>query len=298
MLHPIPRTCLVWLPLVIACPRAGDAPAEHVEHGTSTATGPAEPPTSTPTTAETITAASSSTGNSPSAGDTATGGTSTSTSDASTSADASSTGDARPSSCGNAQLDPGEECDLGLVENSNSGACSIECKDAKCGDGLLQIGKGSCDNAGSNNNTLYGGCMQNCQFGPRCNDGKIQDEEECDLGDANGSGEFSPDGVPCDGGCRYAARLVFLSSVAYKGGEIGGVEGANTKCQLLADCKTWTSSNLNDASRVGRSGVDKIELPQAWDQWYDYRHWTNFANSPCEMKLRIYCVEQLSEPKP
>ena len=58
----------------------------------------------------------------------------------------------------------------------------------------------------------------------------------------SGSGEFSPEGVPCDDGCRYQARLVFLSSVTYKGGEIGGVEGAHTKCKLLAEKAGYDNS--------------------------------------------------------
>ena len=46
-------------------------------------------------------------------------------------------------------------CDLGLVENSNTGpgGCTRECKLAKCGDGLIWAGKEACDN-GPNNNEL------------------------------------------------------------------------------------------------------------------------------------------------
>jgi hypothetical protein len=383
MLHHAPCTWLAWLPLVLACSQAGDVPAGDVDRATNTSTtGTGEPPTtSTPTTSATTTTASSTT-----TGSTSTGDGSTSTNDPSTSTDAaSSTGDAPLLGCGNGELDPGEECDLGLVENSDFGACTVACKNAKCGDGLLHIGKEVCDNGASNNNTLYGGCMQSCQLGPRCNDGKIQGPEECDLGDDNGSGEFSSDGVPCDDGCRFAARLVFLSSVAYKAGELGGVEGAHTKCQLLAEkagydnsenftawlsdalhspakdflhtpglpfvrpdgvriaddwsdlvkngphegiavtetgelsldvrvwtgttasgnlldpaahCKAWTSLSPEDQSRVGRSGLDKAAQPQAWTQWHDNRHWTNFANFSCDYQWRIYCFEQQSEMKP
>jgi hypothetical protein len=240
MLHHSPRTWLAWLPLVLACSQAGDAPVGDVVLTTSSSTsGTGDPPTTgTPTSSTTTTI-----GSSTAVGSTSTSDTSTSTSETSTSTDAASTtGDAPLIGCGNGELDPGEECDLGLVENSNSGACTIECKNAKCGDGLLQLGKEVCDNGASNNNTSYGGCKQNCQLGPRCNDGIVQDVEECDLGEDNGSDESAPDGVPCDDGCRYQARLVFLSSITYKGGKIGGVEGANAKCQLLAEKAGYDNS--------------------------------------------------------
>lgn len=234
--HRSPRVWLHWIPLAVACSQGRDAPAE-VDLGasTSSSTNPDPPPTSIPTSAAPTTSATGSTTS------TSTGpGDMTTTGDApssSTSGEpASSTGDTPSPSCGDAHIDPGEECDLGLVENSDTtSACTIECQLAKCGDGLLHVGKEACDNGASNNDTTYGGCTQKCELGPRCNDGKVQGPEECDLGDVNGSGEFLPDGVPCDGGCRYQARQVFLSSIAYKGGEIGGVEGAHTKCRLLAE---------------------------------------------------------------
>jgi hypothetical protein len=118
-------------------------------------------------------------------------------------------------------------------------------------------------------------------IGPRCNDGIVQDSEECDLGDDNGSGEFSPDGVPCDDGCRYQARIVFLSSVAYKGGEIGGVEGAHTKCQLLAEkagydnsknFMAWLSDALHSPAKdfLHTAGLpfvrpDGVRIADDWD---------------------------------
>jgi hypothetical protein len=61
MLHHSPRTWLAWLPLVLACSQAGDAPAGDVVLTTSSSTsGTGEPPTtSTPTSSATTTIGSS-----------------------------------------------------------------------------------------------------------------------------------------------------------------------------------------------------------------------------------------------
>jgi hypothetical protein len=43
---------------------------------------------------------------------------------------------------------------LGAAENDNQGACTIECKLAKCGDQLIWTGKESCDNGPENNDSV------------------------------------------------------------------------------------------------------------------------------------------------
>ena len=65
-----------------------------------------------------------------------------------------------------------------------------------------------------------------------------------------------------------------------------------------ANCKAWTTLAPDEVSRVGLSGVDKVNLPAVWQQWYDNDHWTNYVNKPCEDGLNIYCFEQLPEIKP
>ncbi len=231
-----PHVWLQWIPLAVACYNGGDAPAAQVELGgsSSSSTNPGPPTTSTPpTTTATGSTTSTSTGltEMSSSSDTSLGDTSTG---ATTADPASSSGDTPSPSCGDGQPDPGEECDPGLAALSDTGACTLTCKIAKCGDNLVWAGKEACDNGPSNNDDLYGGCTSQCQLGPRCNDGKLQSPEECDLGVDNGSGEIPLNGVACDDGCRFEARLVFLSSVTYKGGDLGGAEGAHIKCQNLA----------------------------------------------------------------
>lgn len=192
---------------------------EHVDPPT---TG-GEPETTSTTLAET-TAATTSAATGATTGDDPTG-----TGDA-----AATTGAVDPPTCGDAVVDPGEACDLGYAANRDDGACTTGCQIATCGDGLVWSGEEQCDDGPDNNDTTYAGCTTQCELGPRCGDGVLQAEEECDLAELNGTGEFLPDGVPCQTACRFNARVVFLSSALYRGGDIGGVAQADDKCQDLA----------------------------------------------------------------
>jgi hypothetical protein len=133
----------------------------------------------------------------------------------------------------------------------------------------------------------------------------VHPPEECDLGEDNGTGEFPAGSVQCDG-CRFHARIAFLSSAAYKGGDLGGVEGADLKCQYLANqagldngkvfdpmatCKTWSSSSPLESSRRGLSGVDEQQTEE-WMQWQQDRKWTSFSSLSCDLAYQIYCIEQ------
>ena len=239
-----PVTVLSSALVGVACQQGSDAGSGEpggVSSSTSSTGSADEPMTGVPTTGLSgpVTTGSASTS---SAGETSTGSSSggstggvdgESETGSSSSSSSGSTGDAPPG-CGDGEVGPGEECDLGAAQNSDHGGCTLKCKLANCGDKLVWEGEEACDNGAANNDLLYGGCTNQCELGPRCNDGVLQGPEECDLGDDNGNGEFPPYGVPCDDGCRFQARLAFLSSAAYKGGELGGVEGAHLKCQNLA----------------------------------------------------------------
>ena len=215
-----------------ACTHGGDAiggPGEPTTTGSTSASS--SPPSTAPTATEPPTTSATSTG------DESTGAAETAASPASSTGGGSgggTSGEPPAPSCGDAVVGPGEECDLGLIENSDLGACTVQCKLAVCGDGLVWTGHEACDHGPDNNDDLYGGCTTQCQFGARCGDGVLQSPEECDLSDDNGTGEHAASGVPCSAGCRFQARVVFLTSTTYNGGELGGVEGAHLKCQALA----------------------------------------------------------------
>ncbi|MBA3550439.1 MAG: hypothetical protein H0T76_28520 [Nannocystis sp.] len=262
--------------LIAACHSGDDAESGLVDLATastspsSTSTDP--PPTSPPTTSATSATSTGTPTDATSTGSTSSGSTGgASTADNEPSTSSSSTTEPAPSeSCGDAIFDPNEECDLGAAQNRDQGACTLECKLPKCGDKLIWAGKESCDNGTENNDSSYGGCTTQCQYGPRCGDGKLQGPEECDLGPDNGSGEFLPNSVPCTNGCRYDAKLVFLSSVTYMGGKLNGADGAHKKCQGLAadagidnalNFKAWISDAVFTPAHIDKGFTKTVGTP-------------------------------------
>lgn len=246
--------------LLAACPSGGDPGGGPIDLGTSTSSSEISTSTETPTTSVPTTSAANSTSTSAPA-DSTTSSSSTTGEETTGSSSSATTGEPS-SSCGDGKLDPGEECDLSAADNDDNGACTLECKLAKCGDKLIWAGHEACDDGPNNNDTLYGGCTTKCELGPRCNDGKLQGPEECDLGADNGNGEFPANSVPCDDGCRFDAKLVFLSSAVYKGGDLKSANDAHTECQKLAaganfDNATNFSAWISDASYSPSKGFTK-----------------------------------------
>ena len=196
------------------------------------------------------------------------------------------------------------------------------------------------------------------------------------MGDDNGTGKAPDGGVSCDYGCRFAAKLVFVTSKDYTGGELGGAEGADLKWQNLAvmagfdnalgfkayvsdassspassftkstipyvlpsgirvandweelilhgpipgitltekgetleirkvwtgtspsgnkfpeqTCQNWTSAAPIDKGRAGLTDVDPEQIDEA-QQWLDERQWVSESTRGCDLRARVYCVEQ------
>lgn len=161
-----------------------------------------------------------------------------------------STGDAPPA-CGDGVVDPGEQCDEGIASNLETGSCLPWCALPKCGDGYVQSGVEECD-LGPENSNSYNSCAPGtCLWGPRCGDGVVTPLHElCDPGMP-----IDPrrDSAPCLQTCRYDGRVAFISSQLYTG-KLGGVSGADLKCQALAKTfdpehahryRAWLSDGLS-----------------------------------------------------
>ena len=118
-------------------------------------------------------------------------------------------GDTCLATCGNAVVEPGEECDLGFSLNAGFyGGCASDCRlGPHCGDGAVDSPEEQCD-LGAGNVTRYGdsepSCTPRCTIPPFCGDGVADPDfgEQCDLG--------HPNGDPCGADCRISNPLCIV----------------------------------------------------------------------------------------
>lgn len=87
-----------------------------------------------------------------------------------------------PPSCGDGHVDQGdEECDDGIENGSPNSFCTAQCRLNVCGDGILSPSEG-CDDGNTDPNDW---CSNTCN-GDGCGDGVLQISEACDDGVDNG----------------------------------------------------------------------------------------------------------------
>lgn len=110
--------------------------------------------------------------------------------------------------------------------------------------------------------------------GPTCGDGERDGPEECDDGN-----EMSDDG--CSSTCTLEYRRVFATSQVFTG-DLGGVAGADEKCQIAASklprpgiFRAWISSGADSPasnfvhSQVPYKDLDGAEIAANWDDLID-----------------------------
>jgi cysteine-rich repeat protein len=159
-------------------------------------------------------------------------------------------------------LEGSEECDDGNKDNDDG--CVDMCKTAECGDKFVQAGVEDCDDGNENSGDGCTMCAKDC------GNGTIDkgNNEECDDGNTMG-------GDTCDPACKRLAFMTFISSMKWKG-DLGGLDGADSKCNTLAAgkqpgiYKAWLSDGTDDpAARLHKSTKPYIRPDNAKvaDDW-------------------------------
>ena len=143
-----------------------------------------------------------------------------------------------------------------------------------CGDGLLQDGE-ECDMGmeNGNNKVCTAGCKMNiCGDGLPCK----MCGHECDDGN-----QAADDG--CSAACTWEERVVFVTQKLWTGKELGGVTGADQKCNVAAEAidelsgrkfVAWLSKDVVDpaSKRIGVSLLpyvrrDKVKVADGSKQF-------------------------------
>ena len=154
--------------------------------------------------------------------------------------------------CGNGMKEAHEACD-----DPMDPACTSICTLAACGDGLL----GPNEECEDGNLRDGDDCTSTCA-NSICGDGVIASDEECDDGNAAGSDA-------CGETCLRDTHYVFVSSLRYAAGAIGGLAKADEACNTLAlnaklpgSYRAWLSNGaVSPATRFSKSLERAYVLP-------------------------------------
>ena len=172
--------------------------------------------------------------------------------------------------CGDMVVQEGvEECDD--ANDVDTDECTNMCTAAACGDAIVQEGVEECDD-GNDDDTDE--CTSLC-LPASCGDTFVQaGVEECDDGN-------NTDGDGCTADCKSENKIAFVTSETYTG-NLGGLAGADAKCQALAQAAglpgtymAWVSdANNSPSTRFTKSNtpyvrVDGVVIANNWNDLVD-----------------------------
>ncbi len=248
----------VWGLLVVGAALAGCF--KPVGNGESEATSSGELSTSggTASSGEQTTASGVASGSEGGTTGTGQAPTSSAASDTSTTSDATAMSAATgiETVCGNGLIEAGELCDDGDA-NGEGERCTPECQPATCGDGHVCTACSPAEECDDGNLTPEDGCApQTCTRGV-CGNGKLEANEECELGEEN-----------CATNCTLKLKRVFVTSETFTG-DFGAIGGADAICRKLGQAHftpkrefvAWLSAGESAAQRIGVS-TDPYLLPK------------------------------------
>jgi cysteine-rich repeat protein len=170
--------------------------------------------------------------------------------------------------CGDNDKGANEACDDGNVVDGDG--CSAMCAVEVCGDGVTQAPE-ECDDGNMVNDDA---CTNMCKAA-KCGDMIVQGPEECDDGNMN-------DADACNNQCHLASKRVFVTSMEYNG-NLGGIAGADAKCQGLAMgaglpgmYMAWVTDGNNNTTAPASRFLTKAAVPyllpdgtKVADNWAD-----------------------------
>lgn len=210
--------------------------------------------------------------------------------------------------CGNNMVEAGEDCDDGNKDDSDAcpsgeGACKAK---AMCGDGFTQTGVEACDDGNVMDDddcpSGEGKCVAVASCGDgfvedgveACDDGNTADEDECPssavgackapakCGDGFvwGEGGETCDDMnkedldECSNKCQ-APRWVFVTSDGADSGNLGGIMGADTYCQMLA-----TAASLPGTYKAWLTDTDPQTAPLTRFESQGFKGWYRLNTKP------------------
>lgn len=151
--------------------------------------------------------------------------------------------------CGDGIVQPEEECDNGVNMDmyglSGSDPCAPNCVlPDYCGDGVLQAQHGEQCDDGIGNTGEYGACDSNCTFGPYCGDGVVSAaNEECDPAD----GVFVAYSATM-GGCSYDCTLAPYCGDGVRNGpeQCDGTTNCTADCEYTPYCGDGLKASIEE----------------------------------------------------